>query len=287
MTPSWSRAFHQVHCRKAQDRPKEQCCKARSPSDVQKRKWAGLQPWCQSAGKNFLRQKKDHLTIKVTCENIESLPKLNLSNAGDARPWRRAVRSTIKFTWLQRSNCTNWRKREIHISLHERKLYCETETSSAPRKANKTRQQRQLRRMKKNLKKKFKQAVKQSRIGKMRQNFLQDDKNTQQSQKTGLEAEREGRMWPVSRTHITMQKTCLTTTVGRVKLISARKLLTILSSQPIETTSANIDTSLWKDPQAQTSKTELYVNVWRTDRSSTTEEEWFCTWHICRPVFGV
>ena len=84
-----SRASHQVHCRKAQER--NQRSNASRP-DLRQSSQTGNGPVhnhsANPTGKSFLHQKKDHVNIKETCESMESMPRLNLPNAGDIGAWK-------------------------------------------------------------------------------------------------------------------------------------------------------------------------------------------------------
>ncbi len=177
-----SRVSHQVHCRKTQER--NQRSNASRPN---------LRQTCQTGngpvhnhstnptGKCFLHQKKDHVNVKETCENLESMPRLNLPNAGDLGAWSELDNELSDAL----STLPDYKDPAIQIERREKFIYNylkekfgvkKSGTSSRPRKVTKSRQQKRLRRLKKDLKKKFKQAVRDSKpeqeLGKMRQDFL-------------------------------------------------------------------------------------------------------------------
>ena len=106
------------------------------------------------------------------------MPRLNLPNAGDIGAGKELdeelpeALSTLP-DYTDPTVQIERRERFIYNYLKEKFGVKNSGTSFGPKKTNKSRQQKRLRRMKKDLKRKFKQAVKESRpeqeIGKMRQ----------------------------------------------------------------------------------------------------------------------
>lgn len=121
------------------------------------------------------------MNIEEACERVESKPRLNLPKAGDTRAWNELDEVLSEAL----STLPNYKDPAIEIERRETFIYNfmkerfgvkQIRIPSNQKKAHKTRQQRRLRRLKKDLKRKIKQAIRDSRpeqeVGKMKQEFM-------------------------------------------------------------------------------------------------------------------